>query len=117
MIDDPQVNANGYMPQRPGPSDRAACRRRRCSSTGTGLEIRRRAPAIGEHTDEVLRELGVDRGEIARLRDDGSGRVRSPVPAPQMIWAVGLNYRAHAAETGRPLPEFPTLFVKSPTRR
>jgi 2-keto-4-pentenoate hydratase/2-oxohepta-3-ene-1,7-dioic acid hydratase in catechol pathway len=31
-----------------------------------------------------------------------------------MIWAVGLNYRAHAAETGRPLPEFPTLFVKSP---
>jgi 2-keto-4-pentenoate hydratase/2-oxohepta-3-ene-1,7-dioic acid hydratase in catechol pathway len=31
-----------------------------------------------------------------------------------MIWAVGLNYRAHAAETGRPLPEFPALFVKSP---
>jgi 2-keto-4-pentenoate hydratase/2-oxohepta-3-ene-1,7-dioic acid hydratase in catechol pathway len=40
--------------------------------------------------------------------------VRTPVPSPQMIWAVGLNYRAHAAETGRPLPEFPTLFVKSP---
>jgi 2-keto-4-pentenoate hydratase/2-oxohepta-3-ene-1,7-dioic acid hydratase in catechol pathway len=40
--------------------------------------------------------------------------VRSPVPKPQMIWAVGLNYRAHAAETGRPLPEFPALFVKSP---
>ena len=31
-----------------------------------------------------------------------------------MIWAVGLNYRDHAAETGRPLPEAPTLFVKSP---
>jgi acylpyruvate hydrolase len=36
------------------------------------------------------------------------------VPQPRMIWAVGLNYRAHAAETGRPLPEFPALFVKSP---
>ena len=24
-----------------------------------------------------------------------------------MIWAVGLNYRDHAAETGRPLPEAP----------
>jgi acylpyruvate hydrolase len=36
------------------------------------------------------------------------------VPQPRMVWAVGLNYRAHAAETGRPLPEFPTLFVKSP---
>jgi 2-keto-4-pentenoate hydratase/2-oxohepta-3-ene-1,7-dioic acid hydratase in catechol pathway len=40
--------------------------------------------------------------------------MRSAVPHPQLIWAVGLNYRAHAAETGRPLPEFPTLFSKSP---
>jgi 2-keto-4-pentenoate hydratase/2-oxohepta-3-ene-1,7-dioic acid hydratase in catechol pathway len=41
--------------------------------------------------------------------------VLDPVmPAPRMVWAVGLNYRAHAAETGRPLPEFPALFVKSP---
>jgi acylpyruvate hydrolase len=36
------------------------------------------------------------------------------VPHPRTVWAVGLNYRAHAAETGRPLPEFPTLFVKAP---
>ncbi len=40
--------------------------------------------------------------------------MRTPVAAPGAIWAVGLNYRAHAAETGRPLPEFPTLFTKSP---
>jgi 2-keto-4-pentenoate hydratase/2-oxohepta-3-ene-1,7-dioic acid hydratase in catechol pathway len=32
-----------------------------------------------------------------------------------MIWGVGLNYRDHAAETGRPLPEAPTLFAKSPS--
>jgi 2-keto-4-pentenoate hydratase/2-oxohepta-3-ene-1,7-dioic acid hydratase in catechol pathway len=31
-----------------------------------------------------------------------------------MIWAVGLNYRDHAAETGRPPPEAPTLFAKAP---
>jgi 2-keto-4-pentenoate hydratase/2-oxohepta-3-ene-1,7-dioic acid hydratase in catechol pathway len=37
------------------------------------------------------------------------------VPAPRVIWGVGLNYRDHAAETGRPLPEAPTLFVKSPS--
>jgi acylpyruvate hydrolase len=36
------------------------------------------------------------------------------IPQPRMMWAVGLNYRAHAAETGRPLPEFPALFVKAP---
>lgn len=40
--------------------------------------------------------------------------MRAPVAAPGAIWAVGLNYRAHAAETGRPLPEVPTLFTKSP---
>ena len=31
-----------------------------------------------------------------------------------MIWAVGINYRDHAAETGRELPVAPTLFAKSP---
>jgi 2-keto-4-pentenoate hydratase/2-oxohepta-3-ene-1,7-dioic acid hydratase in catechol pathway len=40
--------------------------------------------------------------------------MRSPVPAPRMIWAVGINYRDHAAETGRDLPPAPTLFAKAP---
>ena len=40
--------------------------------------------------------------------------MRSPVPAPRMIWAAGINYRDHAAETGIPLPPAPTLFAKSP---
>ena len=119
VIADPQVEANGYMPRVPNhPTARLSSAPMQFD--GAGLEIRRRAPEIGEHTDEVLREVGVDRGEIDRLRAErscerGRGRpVRTPVGAPQMIWAVGLNYRAHAAETGRPLPEFPTLFVKSP---
>jgi acylpyruvate hydrolase len=41
--------------------------------------------------------------------------VRSAVPAPRFIWAVGINYRDHAEETGRELPSAPTLFVKSPS--
>jgi len=41
--------------------------------------------------------------------------MRSTIPQPRVIWGVGLNYRDHAAETGRPLPEVPTLFVKSPS--
>jgi 2-keto-4-pentenoate hydratase/2-oxohepta-3-ene-1,7-dioic acid hydratase in catechol pathway len=40
--------------------------------------------------------------------------MRSPVPTPRMIWAVGINYRDHAAETGRELPAAPTLFAKAP---
>ena len=35
-----------------------------------------------------------------------------PVPNPEKVFCVGLNYRAHLLEMGRPLPEYPTLFAK-----
>ncbi|MDO8362172.1 MAG: CaiB/BaiF CoA-transferase family protein [Actinomycetota bacterium] len=35
-------------------------------------ELGRVPPAVGQHTDEVLRELGCDATEIARLRADGT---------------------------------------------
>jgi crotonobetainyl-CoA:carnitine CoA-transferase CaiB-like acyl-CoA transferase len=38
----------------------------------TPSEIRRPSPALGEHTDEVLRELGRTDEEIAKLRADGA---------------------------------------------
>jgi acylpyruvate hydrolase len=31
-----------------------------------------------------------------------------------MIWAIGINYRDHAAETGKEIPIVPTVFAKSP---
>ena len=34
------------------------------------------------------------------------------VPRPGKVLCVGLNYRAHIIETGRELPEYPTLFAK-----
>jgi len=34
------------------------------------------------------------------------------IPAPSKVVCVGLNYRTHITEMGRPLPEFPTLFTK-----
>jgi 2-keto-4-pentenoate hydratase/2-oxohepta-3-ene-1,7-dioic acid hydratase in catechol pathway len=36
-----------------------------------------------------------------------------PVDGLRMVWAIGLNYRDHAAETGAPLPSEPVVFVKS----
>ena len=34
------------------------------------------------------------------------------VPRPGKVICVGLNYRSHIGETGRELPEYPTLFAK-----
>jgi 2-keto-4-pentenoate hydratase/2-oxohepta-3-ene-1,7-dioic acid hydratase in catechol pathway len=37
----------------------------------------------------------------------------TPVNPPAVL-CVGLNYRAHAAETGMELPKYPVLFMKNP---
>ncbi|MCU1430612.1 MAG: putative Formyl-CoA transferase [Actinomycetia bacterium] len=71
VIDDPQVEANGYMPRYPG-HDRARLTSAPVQFDGRGLEIRRGAPKIGEHTDEVLHEAGMTDDEIAALRGDGA---------------------------------------------
>jgi acylpyruvate hydrolase len=34
------------------------------------------------------------------------------VPQPSKVLCVGLNYRSHILETGRELPQYPTLFAK-----
>lgn len=40
------------------------------------------------------------------------GSLLAPVVATNIL-GVGLNYRSHALEMGRPLPEFPMIFVKT----
>ena len=73
VLSDPQVKARELLryvdyPGAPKPvplADTAV----RLSVTPGG--IRHRAPMLGEHTDEVLREIGYSDGEIARLREGG----------------------------------------------
>ena len=37
-----------------------------------------------------------------------------PVPEPRQVFAIGLNYRSHAEESGMALPEKPATFTKFP---
>ncbi|HEY1828418.1 MAG TPA: fumarylacetoacetate hydrolase family protein, partial [Acidimicrobiales bacterium] len=37
-----------------------------------------------------------------------------PVPAPRQVFAIGLNYRSHAEESGMALPAVPATFTKFP---
>jgi acylpyruvate hydrolase len=41
--------------------------------------------------------------------------LQAPVPRPRAIFGIGLNYEAHARETGQDLPEQPIVFMKLPT--
>ncbi|MFT4214238.1 MAG: fumarylacetoacetate hydrolase family protein [Microbacterium sp.] len=53
------------------------------------------------------------RTDIARL--DGDVRLLAPITDPRKVLCVGLNYKDHVAETGRPLPRYPDVFAKFAT--
>ena len=38
--------------------------------------------------------------------------LKAPIPRPEKIICIGLNYRDHAAESNQPLPDYPTVFSK-----
>jgi 2-keto-4-pentenoate hydratase/2-oxohepta-3-ene-1,7-dioic acid hydratase in catechol pathway len=54
-----------------------------------------------------------DGGRLDRLDPDGL-RVGPPVARPGAVVCIGLNYAAHAAESGGPPPETPVVFFKHP---
>ena len=42
-------------------------------------------------------------------------RLGPPVPRPQKVFGIGVNYRAHAEEAGMDLPRAPMVFTKFPS--
>ncbi|HZE67392.1 MAG TPA: fumarylacetoacetate hydrolase family protein [Sporichthyaceae bacterium] len=47
-------------------------------------------------------------------REYTEANLGAPVPRPGSIFAIGLNYRDHAAEAGLALPDQPMVFTKFP---
>jgi 2,4-didehydro-3-deoxy-L-rhamnonate hydrolase len=45
------------------------------------------------------------------LDEDSLG---NPAPRPRQVFAIGLNYRSHAEESGMPVPAVPPTFTKFP---
>jgi acylpyruvate hydrolase len=66
---------------------------------------------LGAHGVEAARDKI---GRATDIMPIAGVQLDPPIPKPRMIWAVGLNYRAHAAESGHDVPTAPTLFAKSP---
>ena len=61
--------------------------------------------------EDALAEL-VAGSEKAPIRDVGSISFLPPIPNPDKILCVGLNYREHQAETERGGEDHPTIFVR-----
>ena len=72
LIDDPHLNGSGFFPQYEHPSEGTV---RMTAPVGewseTPLSIRRLAPRLGEHSHEVLRELGYADEDIAQMAAAG----------------------------------------------
>ena len=71
VLDDPHVQAMGYLHRVPfpGASRPVPILETPFRMSATPGTIRTRAPLLGEHTDEVLTEIGYDSIRIADLRD------------------------------------------------
>jgi 2-keto-4-pentenoate hydratase/2-oxohepta-3-ene-1,7-dioic acid hydratase in catechol pathway len=69
--------------------------------------------AIGKGGDAV-RSLGQRLGDAPLLKA-GAFRLLPPIPTPDKIFCIGLNYRRHAEESGQPIPDYPVVFSRYPT--
>ena len=73
VVEDPQLLANNYVIE----LDHPIFGHTKTSGfpwdlSETPASWRRRAPKLGEHTEEVLSEMGYDKEAIAKLREEGA---------------------------------------------
>jgi len=85
----------------------------------SGSEIVDLRSALGDDVPSVRALLESGRLEEAAAAEGpgvnaGDVRLLPPVPGPQKIVCIGLNYRTHAEEAGLEPPETPTFFAKFP---
>ncbi|WP_169580632.1 MULTISPECIES: fumarylacetoacetate hydrolase family protein [Microbacterium] len=62
--------------------------------------------------DAVRRAL--DEGRLPLVPDAAALRVGAPIARPSAVYCIGMNYAAHAAESGSAPPENMVMFMKSP---
>ncbi len=62
-------------------------------------------------------DLAVNAADRAAGEDIAASDVTllAPVPRPGKVICIGLNYRAHAAEGGNAVPDYPSIFLRGPT--
>lgn len=77
----------------------------------SSLEAARAALNFGSQLAERDRRAAMAAGIIFPIDEPGF-RLEAPIPRPGTVLAIGLNYREHAAESGREPPPYPMVFNK-----
>ena len=78
-------------------------------------------PVANDVDGGFLASGGIDRaraalaaGTLDEVADAASLRVGAPIARPSAVYCIGMNYAAHAAESGSAPPEHLVMFMKSP---
>ncbi len=85
---------------------------------GTYFDLR---PVTSDVTGEFLSDRPVartqealDAGALTPVASADDLRVGAPIARPGAVVCIGMNYAAHAAESGAVPPELPVMFLKAP---
>jgi 2-keto-4-pentenoate hydratase/2-oxohepta-3-ene-1,7-dioic acid hydratase in catechol pathway len=88
---------------------------------GGYVDLNQVDPLIPTSMRSLLQQgpAGLDRARAAMAKgqpvEGPSIQVLAPVPDPEKVICIGLNYADHAAESGSPIPDEPVVFNKFPT--
>ena len=79
------------------------------SLAGGGIVV---YPSAQSAIDLAMRSADHEAGETIPA---SAVRLLAPVPRPGKVVCIGLNYRAHAAEGGNAIPDYPAVFLRGAT--
>ena len=87
--------------------------------TAEGEIVRDAGRMLGDRFADLKAVLAAGQtGQLAGIGDPvtlSDVTLLPPVPNPEKIICVGLNYLPHIIESGRPHPEYPSLFTRYPS--
>ena len=81
---------------------------------GTTTSVRRFLELYGNDLEAASQAVAglAAAGDRAPVGPRHELRLLAPVPDPEKVLCIGLNYQDHVAETGRALPQHPDVFAK-----
>ena len=86
------------------------------------VPLNRAAPGLPADMIGLIKAWPTVEAEVRAIAAAGTGalaldsvQLLAPIPRPGKIWAIGLNYADHIAESGMGTPEHQVWFSKAPT--